>query len=206
MKSKGEADILKGSKIVLYFLTENEGKYAEAARIAAKYGTNLKQLKRSKVEIQSDKLQSIAMFAASQACKVTRDSIIADDSGFFIRALRGFPGPFSSYVYKTIGNNGILRLLQTVKVRDAYFQASVAFCKPETRPVCFTGTVHGVVSRHQRGGDGFGFDPIFIPEEGDGRTFAQMSISEKNLISHRAKAFTGFFEWFSRNSKPCANS
>jgi XTP/dITP diphosphohydrolase len=189
---------LKGRERTVYFATENKGKYMEVARIATEFGVRLKQLPHGKMEIQSDDLREIASFAAKKACETTLHPVVAEDSGFFIHALGGFPGPYSAYVFRTIGNRGILRLLGSADNRDASFQAAVAFCKPKADPVCFSGRVNGVVTRHPKGVHGFGFDPIFMPKEGDGRTFAEMSTKEKNLLSHRATAFTKFFKWLAR--------
>jgi len=195
VRSKGGEDILRGRERTVYFATANEGKYREVARIASEFGIGLKQLKRGKMEIQSDDLEEIASFAAKQACEYSRQQVAAEDSGLFIHTLGGFPGPYSAYVYKTIGNDGILRLMQSTHERDAHFQATVAFCKPRAQPVCFTGLVSGSISRRLIGRRGFGFDPIFTPKEGDGRTFAQMGTDEKNLLSHRARAFVKLFNW-----------
>jgi len=181
----------------LCFTTENKGKYAEASRIASEYRVKLRQVYRQKIEIQSDDLKEIARFAAKEASKAIGRPVVSEDSGFFVHALGGFPGPYSSYVYRTIGYDGILRLMKRVRNRTAHFQAAVAFCKPKTRPVCFSGIVEGVISPRPWGRQGFGFDPIFVPNDGDGRTFAQMNAKEKNLISHRGRAFFAFFEWVS---------
>jgi len=195
MKSKEGEDTLKEHKTRLYFATGNEGKYAEVARMAAGFGIRLEQLKGSKFEIQSDDLQEIAAFAAKHACEASHRSVVAEDSGFFVQGLGGFPGPYSAYVYRAIGNDGILKLLRSSDRRDAYFQASVAYCEPKQEPVCFRGIAKGTVGRRSIGKHGFGFDPIFKPTRGDGRTFAEMSADEKNQLSHRAKAFTKLFEW-----------
>jgi XTP/dITP diphosphohydrolase len=148
------------------------------------------------MEVQSDDLREIASFAAKEACEAALHPVVAEDSGFFVHSLGGFPGPYSSYVFRTIGNKGILRLLPLAGKRDASFQTAVAYCAPGSDPVNFSGSVSGMVAHHPRGIHGFGFDPIFIPREGDGRTFAEMSTKEKNLLSHRSRAFTKFFEWF----------
>ena len=186
---------MKGRERTVYFATENKGKYTEVARIATEFGVRLKQLQRGKMEIQSDNLREIASFAAKEACVSGLRPVVAEDSGFFVQALSGFPGPYSAYVYRTIGNKGILRLLRSTGDRDASFQAAVAFCMPKADAVCFSGNVNGAVTRHPRGIHGFGFDPIFIPKEGDGRTFAEMCANEKNRFSHRARAFRKFFTW-----------
>jgi len=195
-RSNDEEDTLKEVSRTVYFATENKAKYHEAARIASNFGIKLKHLEVVKQEIQADNLTQIASFAAEQAAKARRVPVVSEDAGFFVEALSGFPGPYSSYVYRTLGILGILKLLKNVKMRKATFLAAVAYCQPDRTPVCFAGSVRGVVSTKRRGSHGFGFDPIFIPINGDGRTFAQMDITEKNRYSHRARAFVKFYRWF----------
>jgi XTP/dITP diphosphohydrolase len=186
---------LKEHERALYFATGNRGKYTEAARIAEDFGIHLKQLDRPKMEIQSDDLREIATFAVNDACHTIKQVAVAEDSGFFVDALDGFPGPYSSYVFRTIGNRGVLKLLHSASNRRAHFQAVVAFCAPDGNSTCFSASVSGTVTSQPRGSHGFGFDPIFAPSEGDGRTFAQMNTNEKNLLSHRGRAFVECFQW-----------
>ena len=182
-------------KRTVYFATENRNKYVEAARISALFGVTLKHLNVEKKEIQSQKLTEIASFAAKQAAEAANKGVVVEDAGFFVRGLGGFPGPYSSYVFDTVGWEGILKLMHGVRNRAAYFEAVVAYCQPGKRPICFTGNVKGAVRIGARGSYGFGFDPIFVPM-GDQKTFAEMSADEKNLYSHRARAFTKFCKWF----------
>lgn len=197
MKFRNGADILKGPSATVYFATTNRGKFIEAARITSRFGIRLNHLKFEKQEIQSNDLREIASFAAKQAAQLKRCAVVAEDAGFFVNALNGFPGPYSSYVFKTLGTKGILTLISTQENRKALFKAAVAYCAPKKRPHSFSGVVKGVVSPKGKGNLGFGFDPIFIPNDGDGRTFAEMTIDEKNAIpSHRALAFSKFCQWF----------
>ena len=197
MKSSGGDDILRGDKLI-YFVSGNRGKYNEVARIAGEFGVRLKWIKRAKREIQSDNLREIACLAAKDLCDEIVLPVVAEDSGFFVDALGGFPGPYSAYVHRTIGTDGILRLLKSVTMREACFKAAVAFCEPNSRPVSFWGTIGGTVSMHSKGSHGFGFDPIFVPDGGHGRTFAEMSTNEKNSFSHRSKAFSKLFNWLTK--------
>jgi len=152
-----------------------------------------------KHEIQAEDLSKIASVAAEQAFHESSvQGVAAEDAGFFVEALNGFPGPYSSYVYKKLGVDGILRLLREGDRRDASFSSAVAYCSRSNRTVCFEGTVKGQVSFTPRGRHGFGFDPIFIPDQGEGRTFAEMGIEEKNRFSHRAIAFSRFFNWITQ--------
>jgi XTP/dITP diphosphohydrolase len=187
---------LKGAKRIVYFATTNRDKYAEAAGIARPFGIRLKRLNFEKYEIQSDNLVEIAAVASRHAAKTKKLNVVTEDAGFFVDSLGGFPGAYSSYVYKTLGVDGILRLMRSARDRKAWFSAAVAYCEPMHYPVCFTGTVTGVVGRRAKGAHGFGFDPIFIPNEGDGRTFAEMAVREKNALSHRARAFKKFADWY----------
>lgn len=180
----------------VYFVTQNKGKFREAAQVTAAFGISLKQLNTAKLEIQADRLTDVATFAAKTAAESRGSAVVSEDAGFFVDALSGFPGPYSSYAFKSIGTGGILRLMRGVTRRSAHFSAAVAYCEPNKRPVCFTGTAEGFVSKHERGSQGFGFDPIFVPNDGDGRTFAEMRIDEKNTLSHRAKAFAKFSRWY----------
>jgi XTP/dITP diphosphohydrolase len=180
----------------VYFATGNKNKYLEATRIASSFSIDLKFLDFEKQEIQSRNVAEIASHAAMHAAQSTGKSVVAEDAGFFVHALDGFPGPYSSYVFDTLGMNGILRLTRDARNREASFQATVAYCEPSRTPICFTGIVRGSLAQRPKGSHGFGFDPIFVPREGDGRTFAEMSAVEKNLFSHRGKAFTKFCKWF----------
>jgi len=190
---------LRGHNPTVYFATGNKGKFVEAASIARVFGITLKQMKSEKIEIQSDKLEDIAAFAAKCASEAERHAVLAEDAGLFVNSLRGFPGPYSAYVFKTLGTKGILNLLKSARDRRASFRAVVSYAKPRNPPVTFDGEVKGIITRKSRGTRGFGFDPIFIPDQCDGRTFAQMDTLEKNLLSHRAKAFVKFFTWFTMN-------
>jgi XTP/dITP diphosphohydrolase len=198
MRSKDEEDTLTEAKSTVYFATGNEGKYKEAARVADAFGIRLKHLKFNKLEIQSSSLQEIASYAARHAAGMTRRPVVAEDAGLFVNALHGFPGPYSSYVLETIGYQGILRLMNRVKTRDAHFQAVVAFCRPGRSPACFSGVVRGVISRNAKGSQGFGFDPIFIPHRLS-QTFAELDVDQKNRLSHRAQAFAKFFRWYAKS-------
>ncbi len=198
MISSDGGDTLKEPKRTLFFATANRNKYIEAVRITEPLGIALKHLNLEKREIQSEKLAEIAAFSAKEAAQSSGESVVAEDAGLFVKGLGGFPGPYSSYVFETIGVGGILKLLRNVKNRDASFQAVVAYCEPLGEPTCLAGMSRGAITKNARGSGGFGFDPIFAPR-GAGKTFAQMSISEKNLYSHRAKAFTSFCKWLLRS-------
>ena len=182
------------SQTVIHVLTQNEGKFREFLELSKSYGVALKQLPSSKVEVQLGSLEDIAAYAASVALVEWGIPLFVEDAGLFIEALRGFPGPYSSYVYKTLGINGILKLMDGVKDRRAYFKSVIALAIPGEGVKIFTGVVRGSIALEARGAGGFGFDPIFIAEGMD-RTFAELRTGEKNRLSHRGKAFAAMVKW-----------
>ncbi|WP_338600899.1 XTP/dITP diphosphatase [Sulfolobus tengchongensis] len=174
-------------------VTSNENKFIELKEIARKFNIELELLKGEKVEIQSNNLEEISKTSAYLAYLTFKQPLIVDDSGLFIEALNNFPGPYTSYVKNTIGLKGILKLLEGVKNRSAYFVTVLTFIDGKTIRT-FEGRIKGVISEEMRGNFGFGFDPIFIPE-GESRTFAEMTLEEKNKYSHRSKAFAKFADF-----------
>ena len=185
---------------VVFFATGNINKFNEARSILGQYGIAVGMLKLKGDEIQSDSLKEIAEKSVQNAYRRCQLPIFVEDAGLFIDALSGFPGPYAAYVYKTIHNSGILKLMSDSKERAAKFQSVIAYCDQETNcePTCFDGEVKGeitAVERKEQGKSGFGFDPIFQPE-GSAKTFAEMTLAEKNGYSHRAMAIRKFAEWY----------
>lgn len=143
-------------------------------------------------EIRSDDVGEIAHSKAQYAYEQLKTPLIVDDTGLSIDALNSFPGPYAAYVQHTLGNAGILKMMEGERDRAARFTTAIAFVDENGIRV-FKGTLHGKISSSPRGDAGFGYDPIF--EVGE-KTLAEISIGEKNLISHRAKALAAFHDWF----------
>ena len=147
-------------------------------------------------EFRDDEVGPIAREKARFAYATLRRPLIVDDTGFFVTALNGFPGPYAAYVLGTIGNEGMLRLLEGAADRSAYFVTAVAYADADGVRV-FEGRLDGEVTTAPRGSGGFGYDPIFAV---DGRTLAELPLPEKNRFSHRARALAAFRGWFAANS------
>jgi len=179
----------------LVFVSLNRRKVDEVCAILAMYSIRVSVANVKRKEVQSDSLEEIALEGARYAASLILRPVIIEDAGLFIKSLNGFPGPYSSYVFKTIGNKGILRLLEGVEDRSAVFKSVVAYCKPGHEPLCFLGEAEGWISNSERG-ESWGFDPIFIPKEGEGMTYAEMGYLRKNMISHRKKALEKFAHWY----------
>ncbi|WP_440059025.1 RdgB/HAM1 family non-canonical purine NTP pyrophosphatase [Thermogladius sp. 4427co] len=177
---------------IIYFVTDNRHKFEEVKPIAVEYGFKLSMLPGVKLEIQSDNIEEVSRKSAIIAYLLTGRNVLVEDAGLFIRALNGFPGPYSNYVFRTIGIRGVLKLLEDAWDRSACFK-SVATVVYDRFIVVESGEVCGTITREPRGDKGFGFDPIFIPEGSD-KTFGEMSIDEKNRFSHRAISVRRAFE------------
>ena len=173
----------------LFFVSSNTDKYNEAKKILNFFGIDLGFLKYNLEEIQSNSLKDIALKKAKQAFLKCKKPVIIEDDGLFINSLDGFPGPYSSYVFKTIGNKGILNLLNYN--RKANFVSIITYCDKKTLQ-SFFGKLDGTISKSQKG-NGWGYDPIFIPKNIK-KTFAELD--DKNKLSHRYKALKKFSNWY----------
>ena len=186
---------LKGK--VAFFVTTNLHKFSEARHVLAEHGVATAMLRIEAIEIQDDNLEEIAEASVRDAVEKSGLPVLVEDAGLFIEALKGFPGPYSSYVYRTLGTRGILKLMEGANKRKAYFYSVIAFCSPErVSPKCFHGKVKGRIILNEQGNQGFGYDPIFEPTGGDGITFAEMTATEKSKLSHRAQALRKFAVWY----------
>jgi len=138
------------------------------------------------------RLKAVALMAA------TGMPAIADDTGLEVDALGGAPGVYSSRYsgpHASYDDN-VAKLLAELAAagaldagaRRAVFRTVAIACFPGGREVVGSGAVPGTIAPERRGEGGFGYDPVFVPDGGDGRTFAQMTAAEKNAMSHRARA------------------
>ena len=168
----------------------------EARKVLSEYGIQLVQYPAKRVEIQSDDPTKIAEYSLNHIPDDGRIMLV-EDAGLFIDHYSGFPGPYSSYALEKLDNQGILNLMRDIQDRGAEYQSSIAL-RVNSSIHYFKGVVRGKISEMMRGTGGFGYDPIFIPEEGDGITFGEMTDEEKNGISHRARAFRKLGSWLSQ--------
>jgi XTP/dITP diphosphohydrolase len=144
-------------------------------------------------EIQAETLEETIVPGLRWLMERYDRPMFIDDSGLFVEALKGFPGVYSSYVFKTLGCEGVLRLMEGVGDRRARFECCIGYMEPGGEPFIARGVAQGSISRRMAGTGGFGYDPIFIPD-GDSRTYAQMDVAEKNTMSHRGRAVAKFME------------
>jgi len=199
-KEKINMPLYKLVKKVVFFATNNIHKFNEARAVLSEFNITVSMLRIKTSELQSDSLKEIAQNSAIEIYNKYGLPILVEDSGLFIESLNGFPGPYAAYVYKTIGNSGLIKLMLKKINRKAVFKSSFVFCYNEKRkPKLFEGEILGTIAIKQlvnQSFRGFGFDPIFQPKGGS-KIFAEMAISEKNLISHRSIALRKFANWYS---------
>lgn len=185
----------------IFFITSNDGKVHEAKNKLHPLGYRIIKKNLGYPEIQTDSLEEVARYGVQHVQKTIDHPFILEDAGLFIDALQGFPGVYSSYVYHTIGLDGVLSLLTDKKkrIRSAVFRSVFAYAKPEGDPLLFVGECNGMISTEKKGGKGFGYDPIFMPLSSD-RTFAEMRAEEKNAFSHRGKSLEKLVHFLRKKS------
>ena len=178
------------------FITGNEHKVKEAEKIFKDYDINLEHIDLGYTEPQGT-LEDVAQAGAKYACHKIGKAVIVEDAGLFINALNGFPGTYSHYVQDTLGNQGILKLMENTSDRKAEFRSVIGYCAPNSEPKTFLGKVEGEIADCERGDLGFAFDPIFyVPSED--KTFGELTTEEKNQFSHRKNSLKNFIEWYSK--------
>ena len=178
-------------------MTSNKGKYSEYKEMLKDVGIELELLLMSYPEEQLDTIEEVAEKSALYLKGTLKTDFFIDDSGLFIKALNGFPGVYSSYVFRTLGNAGILDLMKDKRERSAEFRTCIAYFDDKLN--LFTGRTQGLITTSPRGTNGFGFDPVFIPNESK-ETYAEMTVEEKNSISHRAKATQAFLKYVKKKT------
>ena len=100
------------------------------------------------------------------------EPVVVEDSALMIRALGGFPGPYTKYVYKRIGNSGLVKLMEGKKDRVCWYKSAIGYCEPGKDALCFWGEEEGSLATKERGKAGWGQDRIFIPK-GSRKTYAE---------------------------------
>jgi XTP/dITP diphosphohydrolase len=179
----------------------NPDKVAEITAILAPVGVDLvpRPPEAPDVDETGDTLLANARLKAVALVEATGLPAVADDTGLAVDALDGAPGVWSSRYAgpgATYADN-VAKLLAALdgvpeEQRTARFETVVVARYPDGSEVSATGAVEGRIAPSARGDGGFGYDPIFIPAEGDGRSFAQMAPGEKHALSHRGRAFRAF--------------
>lgn len=151
----------------------------------------------------ADTLVGNARLKARAICTATGYDAVADDTGLEVAALGGAPGVHTARYageHATYADNRakLLAELAGAADRSAVFRTVVVVDRPDGTELIVEGECRGRIAAEERGERGFGYDPLFIPDDGDGRTFAEMTDAEKHAISHRGRAFAALLQELSR--------
>jgi XTP/dITP diphosphohydrolase len=145
------------------------------------------------IDETGDTLEENACVKARAVALHTGHSALADDTGLIIDALGGAPGVRSARFAGEHADDAanrilVLKQMEGVVDRRARFRTVIAIANAHGECVTVEGECAGTIATAERGSNGFGYDAIFVPDEGDGRTFAEMTPEDKNAVSHRSRA------------------
>jgi len=157
----------------IVYVTSNKFKVEVAQKILGPLGVNVIPKKIYCPEIQDNSIENVSKFSAKYAANELKCPVIKNDSGLVIEALKGFPGPYTTYIEDTIEEGGILKLMQNEDNRKAYFIEVISYCEPGKEPISFTSKTNGIISKEKKGEFGWSFDRIFMPH-GEARTLAEI--------------------------------
>ncbi len=169
----------------LVFVTSNEDKRREAEAVL---GVALRHRPLDLVEPQSLDLHEVVRSKAAAGFELIGAPVLVEDTGLELLGLGGFPGPLIRWLLASVGAAGICRIAHAFGDPRAVARC-VACATDGSEIVVGEGAVSGTIASEPQGAGGFGWDVSFIPDDGDGRTYGEMDDDEKNLISHRRKAF-----------------
>jgi XTP/dITP diphosphohydrolase len=202
-KSNGDGSARPGSgPLQLVLATANPDKAREiVAIVSGSAGAAVELRPRpaevAEVEETGETLEENARLKAYALMDATGMAALADDTGLEVDALEGAPGVYSARFAgeEASYDDNVAKLLAELapfpepERRRARFRTVALACFPDRNDIVAQGVVEGTIAGERRGSDGFGYDPVFIPDGGDGRTYAEMSLAEKSALSHRGKAF-----------------
>lgn len=179
----------------MQFVTSNKHKFNEVNQLCNSTGIHLVHVPIEYEEARGDTCEQVVEHSLRSLIDKVEAPFIIEDSGLFIRSLKGFPGTYSAYVFKKIGLSGIIKLMSGETDRHAEFVSAVGYYDGKDIHI-FKGVVEGDISMELRGEQGFAYDPLFIPK-GYKFTFAE-NMSLKAKLSHRKRAFEKFISYVKR--------
>lgn len=145
-------------------VTGNWAKIEQAKKFLEPAGFEVDNVKMDTIEIQADSIEEVAKYSAKWASEQLKKNVVKNDTGIVIEALKGFPAAYTHYVQDTIGEEGILKLMEGIENRKAKFVQALAFCEYGKEPVVFTSETEGTISFKKEGNYGWCWDFIFIPK------------------------------------------
>ena len=150
------------------------------------YSNDVTSMRADLTEVQSLDVMDVVHRKAQDAYAKLRRPVLVDDSGFAIRAWNGLPGALVTWFLASVGVRGILEMAAGLTDRTATVTTAIGYADADGVRV-FSGSRAGTITTEPRGGGGYGYDSIFVPEGSD-LTYAEMSSDQKNAVSHRRLA------------------
>ncbi len=145
-------------------VTGNWAKVALAKQFLEPYGIEVDNVKMDTVEIQADSVEEVAAYSAKWASNELKTTVVKNDTGIMVEALKGFPAAYTHYAADTIGEDGLLKLMKGVENRKACFVQALAYCEYGKEPVVFKSITEGTIAKRKSGKYGWAWDFIFIPK------------------------------------------
>lgn len=146
------------------YVTGNWAKVMSAKKVLEPLGIEIDNIKMATTEIQADTTAEVAKFSAKEASEKLQCSVLKNDTGLFVEALGGFPGPYTHYVDERLGEDGLLKLMEGETNRNACFIECFAYCEYGKEPIVFESVTNGTIAYEKSGDYGWSWDYIFIPE------------------------------------------
>ena len=165
----------------LIYVTGNRVKFEVALNTFMDTEINLLQMKLDTPEIQSKSVEEVAIYSARWASKKLNKPVIVTDAGFYIEALKGFPGPFIKYANEWFSADDFIHLVKGKNNRSIIIQDCLAYCHPDSEPLVFTGTYSGRLATQASHSQGTSIEKIFIPE---GFNLPIAEIPHEKMISY----------------------
>lgn len=149
------------------YVTGNWAKIQSAKQKLEPLGIEVNNVKMDTTEIQANTVEEVAMYSAKEASDKLKCSVLKNDTGLYVEALGGFPGPYTHYVDEKLGEDGILKLLENKENRNACFMEAFAYCEYGKDPIVFKSVTRGKIATEKSGKYGWSWDFIFIPDGKD---------------------------------------
>ena len=185
----------------LFIATGNKHKVHEMSLMLNVFGIELEQKDIPIIEPDFDSIEEIALEKAKQAFEKLKQPVIAEDTGVYFEAYNNFPGQLAKRIYLGLDFEGLIALIKLKENKKAHFKTAIAYFDGEESKV-FSGKMEGslleeIISPEK---DRLPYEKIFVPNGFD-KALVDLSVEEKNKISHRAKATKKFGEWFVNKQK-----
>lgn len=179
----------------ILFATTNQGKLDEAKRALE---VEVEGLGLEIEEVQSLDTEKVAVAKAKAYFAEVKKPLFVEDVALAFEVWNGLPGTYINDFWKAWGNSGLIARMSSETNRKATAKTTLAYADEQGEIHVFEGIMEGKIATEERGDNGFGWDPIFIPD-GFEKTLAEMSAEEKDSVSMRAKALAEMHEWLKKN-------